>query len=275
MNTRIIRAIAIKDWQEVRQNRMAWAPVLVLPLIFAVGMPLLFILIPQTASSTNLNGTDMTMLLNSIPPSVREQVAGYNENQLLIFLILGYLLAPLFLILPLMTSSVIGADSFAGEKERKTIEALLYTPATERDLFFGKIIAALIPALLVTWGSFIIYTLILDGFGGKIMGGSWFPTPPWWPLILWVTPAVAVAGILATVLISARVNTFMAAYQSSSMLVLPLIILIVGQIGGVLSLGVETVIIVGVFIWLLDAVLLWFALRHFSRVNLMGTSGQN
>ena len=43
-------------------------------------------------------------------------------------LVNGYLLAPLFLIVPLMVSAVLAADAFAGEKERKTLERLLHLP---------------------------------------------------------------------------------------------------------------------------------------------------
>ena len=43
-------------------------------------------------------------------------------------LVNGYLLAPLFLIVPLMVSAVLAADAFAGEKERKTLESLLHLP---------------------------------------------------------------------------------------------------------------------------------------------------
>ena len=50
-----------------------------------------------------------------------------SPEQLPIVLILGYLIAPLFLILPLVISCVIAAEAFVGEKERKTLEALLYT----------------------------------------------------------------------------------------------------------------------------------------------------
>jgi ABC-type Na+ efflux pump permease subunit len=41
-----------------------------------------------------------------------------------------------------MVSSVLAADSFAGEKERKTLEALLYTPTTDRELFTAKLLEA-------------------------------------------------------------------------------------------------------------------------------------
>ena len=48
-------------------------------------------------------------------------------------LVNGYLLAPLFLIVPLMVSAVLAADAFAGEKERRTMESLLHLPVRNVD----------------------------------------------------------------------------------------------------------------------------------------------
>jgi ABC-2 type transport system permease protein len=225
--------------------------------------------------SASVKGNNLDLIVQNVSAFLKAQLVGMNDHQTIILLMLGYLLAPMFLILPLMTSSIIGADSFAGEKERKTMEALLYTPATERELFFGKMLAAFVPAMLLTVGTFIVYTLILDVVGGPVMGSIWFPTAPWWPLILWVTPAVAIAGNLAAVVISARVNTFMAAYQASSSLVLPLVILVAGQMGGLLFLGVEVMLVFGFIVWLVDVLLFWLALRLFSRARLMGAAAQN
>ena len=48
-----------------------------------------------------------------------------TEIQVMIYIMALYFFAPFFLIIPQMASSVIVSDSFAGEKERKTIEAPL------------------------------------------------------------------------------------------------------------------------------------------------------
>ncbi|MFN8448927.1 MAG: hypothetical protein U0521_10120 [Anaerolineae bacterium] len=40
-------------------------------------------------------------------------------NQLIVVLVLGYMFAPLFLIMPLMIASIIGADSIVGEKSAR------------------------------------------------------------------------------------------------------------------------------------------------------------
>ncbi len=276
MNFRIIRAIALKDWRQVRQNRMALMAMLVLPIIFSIGLPLLFIALPKLVPDSSATSTgDIEVLMKTVPQAVRDQLSQFSHQDAITVLMLGYLFAPMFLMMPLLTSSIIGADSFAGEKERKTMEGLLYTPATERELFFGKMLAAFIPALLITWGSFLAYAIILNVGIRGVAGDFWFPTPSWWPLIFWVTPAIAIAGNLAAVAISARVNTFMSAYQASSSLVLPLVILMVGQIGGLLFLGVEVMLILGIIVWIVDIGLLWLGLKLFSRARLMGAAAQN
>jgi ABC-type transport system involved in multi-copper enzyme maturation permease subunit len=270
MNWRLIRAIAIKDLKEVRQNRMAWMPAIIVPLIFVIVLPLIFLALPRAFGSTSgeIIG-DVDMLMGMVSPELAAQFEGLNLEQTAIVLMLGYMLAPMFLILPLMFSSIVGAESFVGEKERKTLEALLYSPASDRELFLAKMIAAVVPALMLTVLCFAAYTLVLNVVGWPTMGRIWFPLPHWWPLILWVSPAVSTLGMAATVIVSTRVSTFMEAYQFSGALVLPLVILMIGQIAGLISLSVALMLGVGLLIWVLDAVLIRVGLRIFRRSQLM------
>ncbi|MCC6805623.1 MAG: ABC transporter permease subunit [Anaerolineae bacterium] len=270
MNWRLIWNIALKDWKEVLRNRMTWTPSVIVPLIFVVVIPLLITLLPQSINipAGSMSG-DFDMLMSAFPPALRDEIAGLNTNQLMITLFLGYMFAPMFLIMPLMIASIIGADSIVGEKERKTLEALLYTPATDRELYLAKFLSAFLPAVLIAWGSFIVYAVVVNAAGMPIMGRVWFPLPHWWALILWVAPAVAALGMSAIVLVSSRVSTFMAAQQVSGLLVLPIVLLVVGQLSGVVYFGVELVLLLGAIIWVIDVVLLWLGVRQFSRSALM------
>ena len=101
--------------------------------------------------------------------------------------------------------------------------------------------------------------------GAGVMGGLWFPLPHWIPLILWVSPAVATLGMSVIVLISSRVSTFTEAQQPSALLVLPIILLVIGQAVGVIYLSIGLVVVLGAVIWLLDAGLIWLGIRQFSR----------
>jgi ABC-type Na+ efflux pump permease subunit len=272
MNINVISAIAKKDLLEVRQNKSAWLPMIIVPLLFVVVFPLAMLLIPPETGMMNdalSSQNDMKAFLQNMPPSFSQTLAGLTPFQSMVKMILGYFFAPMFLMFPLMFSTIIAAESFAGERERKTMEALLYTPASDAELFLGKVMAAFVPAVLITWGSFLLYTLVANAAGWSVFGGLWFPLPTWYPLIFWITPALAVLGIAFTVLISARTPTFMGAYQSSAALVILVLGLVIGQATGVLYLSVGVGLLIGLVSWIIAAVLVILAIRSFNRSKLL------
>ena len=268
MNWRSVGALARKDLQEVRMNKVAWIPAVIVPLVIVVLLPLAFILVPElfAPQAATASGASVQQVIKLVPQTMVHELHGLNEVQLWVVFTTGYISAPLLLLLPLMFSSIAGADSFVGERERKTLEALLYTPATDGELFLGKVIASVVPALILTWLSFVVYAVVVNAAGWYIMHRVWFPTTAWWPLMLWVAPAVATLGMAAAVLISSRVSTFMEAYQLTGSLVIIVLGLVVAQATGVLSLNVPPVtFLVGLGFWAVDAVLVWLSVRLFSR----------
>jgi ABC-2 type transport system permease protein len=271
MNWRSIWAIARKDLKEVRQNKIAWGPAIAIPLIFAILMPILFSVLPQVMPVEDIQRElgDIDTLLKNLPPSIQAIFEGLKLEQMFVIYMTSFMLAPLFLIMPLMFSSVVGADSFVGERERKTMEALLYSPATDMELFLGKVLAAVIPAILLSWLTYLVYIIVVNVASYGLFERIWFPLPTWWPLMFWLTPAFALLGISATVLVSSRVKTFMEAYQLTGSLVVLVLALVVGQATGVLFLGVGTVMIVGTLIWIVDGVLIYLSVRNFKRSSLI------
>jgi ABC-type Na+ efflux pump permease subunit len=257
--------------KEVRQNKIAWGPAIAIPLIFAIVMPILFATLPQVMPVDDIQRElgDMETLLKNMPPAVRTTFEGLKLEQMFVVYMTAFMLAPLFLIMPLMFSSVVGADSFVGERERKTMEALLYSPATDMELFLGKVLAAVIPAIALSWLTYLVYIIIVNVASFNLFGRIWFPLPTWWPLMFWLTPAFAVLGISATVMISARVKTFMEAYQLSGSLVVIVLGLVIGQVSGILFLGVGTVMVIGTLIWIVDAILIYLSIRNFKRSSLI------
>ena len=185
---------------------------LIVPVIFVVVLPLIFtVVIPGINVSPEdvINSdADITYFIEQMPPQLSQYVDLQKPMESMIVVMLGIMFAPMFLIMPLMFASTIAAESFAGERERKTIEALLYTPASDADLFVGKLTAAAVPSIGITWASFLVYTLILNLMPYAYFQRFWFPLPTWWPLIFWITPALAILSIAVTVLISARVQNF-------------------------------------------------------------------
>jgi ABC-2 type transport system permease protein len=266
-NWRAMRAIMRKDLKQVFQNKMVWMPFIIVPAILLVALPLFLVLLPSLAGPGEFD--DVATLLNQMPSQLREGLSGLSGQQMWVVVSSNYMFAPMFLIVPLMVSSILGADSFAGEKERKTLEGLLYTPVTDSELFVAKLLVALLPALAIDVASFVLYGLVVNLSGYRVMERIFFPTPTWWALVFWLGPGVAVAGLGTTVLISSKAKTFMQAQQASGALVLPIVFLMIGQISGLFFFGVELILIVGLAMWSVGIWLIWIGAKTVSRGELI------
>ncbi len=265
---RTVRTIAKRDLMLVSRSRSIVLPIALVPIILLVLMPLAVgLLVPIANNASDLQ--DLQSFFAMMPASMAKQFQGYNPTQTMIVFLLVYMFAPLFLILPMMTASTIAAGSFAGEKERRTLEPLLYTPATDAELVLGKMLSSLVPALLVSFGGFVLYAVVANASAWQTMQRIFIPNAMWIVMILWLSPAAAALGLGTMVLVSTKVSTFQDAYQLGSLVVIPIVLLVLGQVGGVVYLSPIFVFLVGVVLWIVDAVILWFAVRTFRRTEII------
>lgn len=269
MNTRAMLAIVRKDLKVALQNKGVLLPIIILPVILFVVFPWIIVYASSLADTTGTSFSNVDELLERMPSGLLNELGRYTLDQQIIVFILVYMLAPLFLIMPIMVSSVLAADSFAGEKERKTMEALLYTPTSDRELFTAKLLGPWTAAVTIALLSFVLYAVMANLAGWQTIGRIFFPTWMWIALVFWVTPAVAGLGLVVMVFVSARAQGFQDAYQTGGLIVLPVVFLMIGQISGVLYFSLSVVLLVGLLIWLIDLVLLWFASKSFRRGELM------
>lgn len=270
MNWQAIRAMIKRDLLAVMRSKGVVLPLILVPLILMVLLPAGFgYFTPVLNQLPDANMPDVERLLEQMPPAMLEQFAGYNVDQFLIVFMLVFMFAPMFLVLPLMVASVVAADSFAGEKERKTMEALIYTPTSDMELFIAKVLSAMIPSVIVSLAGFLLYGLSANLSAWPTMGEVFFPNAAWIVLVLWVSPATAALGLGATVIVSSRVKSFQEASQISGVIVLPILLLMVAQISGLMYFGVLMTFLLGLAFWAIAAVLLWIGVRTFRRSEIM------
>ncbi|MHB1354606.1 MAG: ABC transporter permease subunit [Anaerolineae bacterium] len=267
-NWRGIRAIMRKDLKQVFQNTMVWIPFIIVPLVLMVLLPLGLVLLP-TISIDELKADDLAGLFSSMPAELKARLASLSLAQSWVVLSANYMFMPMFLVTPLMVSSIIAADGIAGEKERKTLEGLLYTPLSDNELFLAKVLTALVPALVVEIGAFIVYAITVNLGGYHVMQRLFFPEPSWWPLVIFVGPGVSLAGLGATVLVSSKAKTFMSAQQAGGLLVLPVVFLMIGQLAGLFFLTPGAVWAVGLVFWAIGALFIWLGAKTFTRGELI------
>jgi ABC-2 type transport system permease protein len=260
-----------KDFQEISRNKEVILPMLLLPLIISLLIPAIGVN-PESVNIPGGQDAMMANLLANLPEEVQTQLMSYTPTGQVKYVMLVYIFAPFFLIIPVMSSSVIAADSFAGEKERNTLEALLATPITDSELLLGKILVSFIPGMGVTILGFILYVLTVNVLTADIFGGYIMPTVPWLVMIFVLSPAIALLGVGITVIISSRVKGFREAQQLSAVLVLPVLGLLFGQGAGYLMLGSNVMIILTLVIGIIDVVVFRVGLRLFQRENILSKS---
>ncbi len=257
-----IKTIIEKEWAEVFKNKLVLFTVAFLPLMLT-AIPLITL-----GSMRGLTAADSGSIANSAPDEFfGDLCAGLNEGDCTQYYILSiYVL--MFMILPVMIPVSISAYSIVGEKTTRSLEPLLATPITTMELLAGKMIAAMIPAVLATWISFGIFLL-----------GAWFMVsnvvfmllldPLWLLAIFLVGPLLALMGVSVSIMVSSRVNDPRVAEQLSGAVVLPIILLVVGQSMGLILLSKELILLVGGLIALLDVGLVYFSGKAFVRETIL------
>ncbi|MBW3604279.1 MAG: ABC transporter permease subunit [Actinobacteria bacterium] len=264
MNRRAVLAIAGRDLRIVRRSRAVITPIVLVPLILLLVPPVALL---GAAGSPEALANELQPLLARLSPELPGLPSAPEQQAIL--LILVYVFAPLFLLVPIMVASVTAADSIVGERERQTLEGLLHSPTTDRELFIGKLLAPWALAVLVAFGSAACYGLVANVVLGRYGLPPSFPNQVWAVLVLWVAPAAAGVGLGLIVLVSGRVKTFQEASQISGVVVVPVVGMVIAQVAGVFLFDVALLVGLGCVLWLLTLLTMRIAGRRFQRDRLL------
>jgi hypothetical protein len=126
----------------------------------------------------------------------------------------------------------------------------------------GKVLVSFIPAMLVTFISFGIYTVLVDVLTYSMFNGMLLlPNVNFLIMIIGVAPVLALCSIGLTVMISAKVKGFREAQQISVLLLIPVLGLVFAQISGLLVLGpLVLALLIGLFA-VVDIVVFYLGVR--------------
>ncbi|MFR1517858.1 MAG: ABC transporter permease subunit [Clostridia bacterium] len=243
-------AIIKKDLRGVTANKRLFSIVLIVPLILTIFLPSIFIL---SIYFTPEGSADFQKMLELLP---LEKQAG-DPRQILIDLVVNNIMPMFFLLIPIMTASVMAASSFVGEKEKSTLETLLYSPLTVKQIFRSKVLASFLLSMLVSFLSFAFMMVVLEIEIVLTFGSFLLPDVSWLIIMLLIAPAVSLIAVTLIVRSSAKAQTMEEAQQGAIFLILPVILLVVGQFTGILLVSAWLLLALGIA----AALLAWFLVR--------------
>lgn len=269
MNWRRVRTIATSDLRQLWQSPDFWVPMLILAGLFFLLIPLNLLLVITRIGDIGAV-RQLSQMLDVLPDSAIEPVRQLSPSTQTAYALAVYLFAPLAVIVPMTISTAVGAAAIVGEREKGTGEFLAHSPASEREIYIGKVIASLLPGYLTAIVGFGAYSLMVNLVVGPKVGYWFFPTRNWWVLMLWVIPPFLALTLSVVLRLSARVRSAAAAQQASGLVTLPLIMLSFGQSSGTL-LGVgSSGAIVGCVTWVIALAGLARGGRSVRRSRLLG-----
>lgn len=254
-------ALMKKDIRGVTSNKQVFSVMLIVPLALTIVLPSIFVfvltLVPDAAS-------DLEKLLDMLP---LQQSSGSVEQSIL-WLLLNKIMPVFFLMIPVMSSSVMAASSFVGEKEKRTLETLLYSPLTLKQIFQSKILAGFSISMIASFISFAAMVVVMEAEALLLTGSAIPPDPSWLIVMLLIGPAISLVAISITVRGSAKAQTIEEAQQRAVFLVFPILALIIGQFTGVIMVSAWILLALSLVLALLAAILMKGSVRKFTYESL-------
>jgi ABC-2 type transport system permease protein len=256
-----VRTIIDKEWAEVFKNRVVLFTIVLLPLIFTL-LPLgMLYFFGHNAAMQGGDSADVpaqfAMTCGNLPMTDCVQIFMVNEFMLL------------YLMMPIMIPITIAAYGIVGEKTTHSLEPLLATPITTEELLAGKGFSAVIPAVIATWGCFLIFLLVVPLTGVSKAVLAYIGGPTWLLAIFLVGPLMAVLAVNFAMFISSRTADPRVAEQISAVLVMPVLLLLFGQLAGIIILNVQLILITAAVLVLVDIGMIRLAARLFRRETIL------
>lgn len=258
-------AVIKKDLRETMASKSAKAAMLVLPIMMAMFLPGVFTaltyLAPGEMSSDDFGGM---LAMMDVDTTILDAVRmGY-------YFMMNYMMPMFFVLIPVMTASIVSGSSIVGERERRTLATLLYTPLTVGQMFAAKVLGALAAALFVTLVAFGCYLAVAIVGSVLVYGGFVLNVGIWLTMLLVVAPSVSMVGITLMVLASARAHTFQEAQQYSALLMVPtMLLMMLPQITGLFLFNWPQLLALGMAYLVIGLVLLKLSSARFTAEKLL------
>ncbi|MEQ1504916.1 MAG: ABC transporter permease subunit [Myxococcota bacterium] len=250
-----------KEWDDVFRNRIVLFSVVITPLLLvgvAAGS-----LLPIRGLQPGTGPGD--------PAEIRALFGALCEalpsaDCLAMYLV--SMMMPVFLVLPTALPSAIAAYAIVGEKTERTLEPLLATPITTVQLLGSKCLAAVIPAVGVTWAAATLYLGLVALMVSPRLAAS-VASPAWIAALVFLVPLLAGLSVLLATIVSSRSTDPRSAQQVAALVAVPVVGVIVAQSLGVMVVRPLVVIPAIAGLAAVDAVLAGVAVRLFERESIL------
>jgi ABC-2 type transport system permease protein len=250
-----IAALMGKELREFRASPAAIAPVILLVVVCTLLPFVVVVGLPRMTGETLASDRVLDQVVSLARGRMSGLAALAPDAAAEAFLFQQFLL--LFLVAPIFGAVSLAAYSVVGEKQGRTLEPLLTTPMPTWEILIAKVLAAFLPSLAIEVAGLCVYLLLvrvtaLPGVALTLVNARSVI------LVGLVGPFASLTALQLTMAVSSRVNDARSAQQIAVLIVLPLVLMLIGQIAGAFFITTALLLVVGLGLavtWVLLVVL--------------------
>ena len=233
--------IAVRDFKIFRHQKNVWYSIIIFPVIISIIFPVVLEYAGRKAGG--LPAAQLPALLNSFS----------------FFLVIGAAFVPLG----------IASYSIVGEKVEKSLEPLLATPLTDGEILLGKNISAIVPTLVAMYAGASVFMVGIDEVTFHKLGYYYFPNWTIATLLLVLVPVAIILSVEFSVIVSSRVNDVRSASSFGILMVFPFLAIYLASEIGIISLGINNILIISGILLALDVILFFVSTATFRREEIL------
>lgn len=188
VSRRRLGAVVVKELRTYRRSRSIVSSMTIIPFVF---------LIQPLVSVFTLSSSAAAVL--------------HTRHELL------YMLA-----IPALVPATLAAYAIVGERQHGTLEPMLSTPISRLELLLGKVLAVLIPSILISYAVFALFAVLVILFAHAGIASALLRTSDLLIQVIF-TPLIAAWSTWVGVAISTRSSDVRVAQQFSVLASLPLV----------------------------------------------------
>jgi len=235
--------VAARDFKIFRRVKNVWYPIIIFPVLVSVVFPVLL-------EYLKINGSHGLAAPGVLPNLL---------TSFSFFLVIGAAYVPLG----------IATYSIVGEKVERSLEPLLATPLTDGEILFGKAVSAIIPTLIAMYAAAAVFMVGIDVVTFSTLGYYYFPNWNIATLLLFLMPVAIVLSVLFSVIVSSRVNDVRSASSFGAFIFFPLIGIYLLSETSVITLDVNSFLIISGVILAVDVTLFFVSTKTFQREEIL------
>jgi ABC-2 type transport system permease protein len=232
-----VRAVFHKEVRQFRRNRAIVVTMGILPLLFLAGPMISIFSLTASASTSAVRSVVGSALL-------------------------------LMLIVPVILPAAIASYSVVGERDQGTLEPLLTTPVRRGELMLGKGLAAVLPAVAVTYVLYAAFVVAVRVWAVHAVFSDLWQVGPILAEVLFA-PLLATWSVCIGMAVSVRSTDVRVAQQLSTLASLPPLGLAVLITFRVIAPTVLSAIAIGLAFVVLDCLACWGAAMMLDRERLI------